>query len=73
MNQEDITIQAKKIMDNFVKLLNQVKVKEKFGTEREQFLREKLTKEQDKDFQNKILKNAPKTKGNYIVAEKKSW
>jgi len=73
MNQQEIKKQAKKIMDDFVKALDKVKVEEKFGAQRKQFLREKIAKEQDKEFKQRMLKNAPKTKGDYIVAEKKSW
>jgi len=73
MNQEEIKKQAKKIMDDFVKALDKVRVKEKFGAQRKQFLRENIVKEEDKEFKQRMLKNAPKTKGDYMVAEKKSW
>ncbi len=73
MKEEEIKKQAKQIMDSFVKALDKVNIEEKFGAERKQFVREKLTKEEDQQFKEKMLKNAPKTKGHYIVAEKKSW
>ncbi len=73
MNELEIKKQAKKVMDSFVKALDKVKVEERFGSERKIFLREKLKKQEDKDFQENMLANAPKTKGNLIIAEKKSW
>ncbi len=74
MNEDKIKKQAKKIMDEFISALKKVpKIKEEFGQERKQFSRETEKSEYSKEFKERMLKNAPKTKDNQIVAEKKRW
>ncbi|MBI1970001.1 hypothetical protein HYS48_04875 [Candidatus Woesearchaeota archaeon] len=74
MDKERIQEQAKKIMDEFSKALDRVeKVDVPIGFEREQNLREFILNQADKEFRERMLKNAPKRKGDYLVAEKKHW
>ncbi len=73
MNQEEIKKEAKQIMDSFVKALAKAPTAKKFGQERKQFVREKKAKEENKEFRQRLFKNAPKVKDDCIVAEKKSW
>jgi len=71
---EEIVVQAKKIMDEFVSALSKVNVKEKFGAEREKQVRtpEKETNDST-EFRKRIFKNAPKIKDDYFIMEKKEW
>ena len=74
MNQEDILKQAKKIMDEFVSALDKVKVKEKFGAQRELQTRVPAKDCADSaEFRKRIFKNAPKIKDEYFMMEKKEW
>ena len=74
MEQTKIQEQAKRIMDNFVFALSRVgKLKEELGVKRKKNLREKVNIGVDKDFSERIFKNAPKTKDRFILAEKKNW
>jgi len=74
MNEDKIKKQAKKIMDEFISALKKVpKIKEEFGQERKQFLRKSEKSEYGKEFKERMLNNAPKTKDDQIVAEKKRW
>lgn len=74
MNQKEIQAQAKKIMDDFVSALSKVKkIEQRFGHERKICVREFSKKQEDKEFRQRVFKNAPKVKGDYLVAEKKSW
>ncbi len=74
MEQAKIQEQAKRIMDSFVSALSKVgELKEDLGVKRKKNLREKVNIEVDKDFSERILKNAPKTKDRFILAEKKTW
>ncbi len=74
MNEDKIKKQAKKIMDEFISALKKVpEIKEEFGQERKQFSRKSDKNEYGKEFKERMLKNAPKTKDNQIVAEKKRW
>jgi Asp-tRNA(Asn)/Glu-tRNA(Gln) amidotransferase C subunit len=79
VNKEEIQKQAKKIMDDFVKELDKISQLKEFGLERDEFSRKPSNtyfnnnSEENKDFKNRILKNAPKTKDGCIQAEKKHW
>lgn len=74
MEPAKIQEQAKRIMDSFVSALSKVgELKEDLGVKRKKNLREKVNIEVYKDFSERILKNAPKTKDRFILAEKKTW
>jgi len=70
---EKILSEAKKIMDEFVKALSKVKVKEKFGVERSKQTRDLSDNKCDPTFKKRMLANAPKVKDDYLVMEKKKW
>lgn len=74
-DEKQIREQAKKIMDNFMRALEKVPQTDRYGTEREKFLREpdEDNELEDHDFQKNMLENAPKTKDDCIQAEKKKW
>ncbi len=74
LNPEKIKSQAKAIMDEFVKALDKAgEVSGEVGLEREQATREGKKSKPDKDFRERMLKNAPKKDSDYILAERKSW
>lgn len=72
---EEIKIQAKKIMDNFSKKLESIKIGEiedvesKLKCERE----EKNGKECDKKFRDFMFENAPDKNEDFILAERAKW
>jgi len=71
---DKILSEAKKIMDEFIKALSNVKLKEKFGVERLKQTRTPLTEKcENSDFKKRMLANAPKVKDDYLVMEKKKW
>lgn len=71
---EEIAVQAKKIMDEFISALSKVNVKEKFGAERTEQVRTPEKESPDSaEFRKRIFKNAPKIKDDYFVMEKKEW
>ena len=71
---DEITAQAKKIMDEFVSALSKVNVKEKFGAEREKQVRTPSKDVVDStEFRKRIFKNAPKIKDEFFIMEKKEW
>lgn len=74
LDEEKIKKQAKAIMDEFVKALDKVgEISGEVGLEREETTREAEQSRPNKEFKEKLLKNAPKKADGYIVAEKKSW
>ena len=74
VNQQEIEKSAKKIMDSFMKALKKVgKTKEDFVVKRDSNVRDKDKAETDPEFRDLMFKNAPKTKGDCIQAEKKKW
>jgi Asp-tRNA(Asn)/Glu-tRNA(Gln) amidotransferase C subunit len=74
MNQEEIKKDAKRIMDSFMQSIEQFDVEEEFELHRNQCLREeKEGKTADEEFKRIFLKNAPKTSGDSIVANKAAW
>ena len=71
---KQITKEAKKIMDNFMKALDKIKNIDKYGSERDNCLRiPSENKNIDSEFKNNMLDNAPKSKDDCIQAEKKTW
>lgn len=75
MDQGEIKKQAKKIIDNFASALESVKVEGEEFVEREEDRRKETPEEEktDSEFRKIILKNAPKTKDDCILAEKGKW
>ncbi|MBW2995070.1 Asp-tRNA(Asn) amidotransferase GatCAB subunit C [Candidatus Woesearchaeota archaeon] len=75
IDREQIKKQAKKIMDEFVSALEKAEqVKEEFGVRRKDVTRVPgKDKYKGSDFKEKVLKNAPKTEDDFIIAEKKKW
>ena len=71
---EQIRLQAKKIMDEFVAALAAVPEEElELGFDRAEGVRVPGTPVPDPEFKNRMLKNAPKIKNGCIAAEKKGW
>jgi hypothetical protein len=71
---EEIKQEAKKILDNFSKALEKVKVSAKeikkgLGG----FRAEGKGKKADADFRKRMFENAPAKDGDFIIAEKKKW
>ena len=74
MGQDKIKAQAKQIMDEFMAALEKVKdIPEEFGIERTPSMRVPKKPSSDPEFKKRMLKNAPKTKDDCILAEKKHW
>jgi len=74
MNQELIRKEAKQLLDNFAKSLDNVKVKpKKIPQETKGFREESIPEKPNKEFKNKMFANAPKTNGDFIISEKKKW
>ncbi|MFW5704877.1 MAG: hypothetical protein ACOCXG_03450 [Nanoarchaeota archaeon] len=74
MSQEAIKKEAKQIMDNFMKSMKGIEVEDDFLIERKNsFRKEEKEEKVDEEFKQRFLKNAPKTKGDAILAEKGSW
>jgi len=72
--EEEVRKEAKKMMDEFIKALEKVKeVKGEVGFEAEQDTRTPKEQKRDVNFKKRILENAPKSKADFIVAEKKKW
>ncbi|MBU1205264.1 MAG: hypothetical protein KKA61_03985 [Nanoarchaeota archaeon] len=74
IDEEKITKQAKNIMNNFIKALDKAEsVKQEFGSERKCSMREKIKKHKDPEFRERMFKNAPKKRDDFLVMEKKNW
>lgn len=71
--EEEITAQAKKIMDDFFVRLDSVDVPEEFGLEREKQMREDAVIATQKSFRDMMFINAPQKDEDYLYAEKKQW
>lgn len=71
IDKDKITQQAKKIMDSFMLALDKAgSVKPEFEVKRDKNIRdENLQLQVNDDFQERMFKNAPKTKDGYICAE----
>ncbi len=66
--------EAKQIMDKFMNLMKDIDVEEDFVLKRENCTRvESQGLEADPDFVRRFLKNAPKTSGNAVLANKGAW
>ena len=73
-DKEKIKKDAKKIMGSFSAKISGLKNFKEFLTEREGGEREeKEGKSCDSSFRKSMFENAPNKKGDFIVAEKKSW
>lgn len=74
MDENKIKKEAKEIMDNFMTALSDIDVEEEFILNRKTSTRnEKKGKIANEDFKQRFLSNAPKVKGDAIVANKGSW
>ena len=74
IDKSGIEKQAKKIMDDFLDSLHVVdQLHYEVGTERDIYLRQQGETIEETGFNERMLKNAPKTKDGYIQAEKKKW
>jgi Asp-tRNA(Asn)/Glu-tRNA(Gln) amidotransferase C subunit len=69
---KEIKKQAKKIIDKFVEELDKVDTEEA-RVEREEDRREEKEGEEDGDFREIFLNNAPKNKKGYLKGEKGKW
>ncbi len=71
---KDISLEAKRILDNFSKALEKVEFKEKKDKiEIGGFREEGEGKGEDKDFRKRMFDNAQKKNDNFIIAETKKW
>ncbi|MFW5746066.1 MAG: hypothetical protein ACOCWQ_00770 [Nanoarchaeota archaeon] len=71
---DDIEEDAKRIMDRFLGVLEKADLPDALvGIDREVATRVPEEKDAPEGFTRAMLENAPKTKDNCIVAEKKSW
>ena len=73
MDIEKVRAQAKQIMDDFMAALGKVG-----DTHEEELPQQGETRQADKcelgaGFPERMLKNAPKTTDNFVVAERKKW
>lgn len=74
LDEEKIKKQAKAIMDEFARALDKAGgTSGEAGFEREQTTRAGQISTPDKDFRERMLKNAPKKDSSHVIAEKKSW
>lgn len=74
MNPENIKKEAKQIMDDFMKALEEVgEVEEEYGIRRENNVRKPSECKYGEDFKKRMLANAPSKEDGCIVAEKKKW
>ena len=73
LDEEKIRKQAKQIMDEFMKALEKVKQEELiYGLEKKKSTREP-EKPDESGFRERMFRNAPKKKGDHIIAERKHW
>ena len=85
IKEEDVLEEAKRIMNKFLEAIKEVddSVLKEFGVEREESVRvvdsnlsNNLSFHSEKEreeFVDLMLRNAPKTRHKFIVAEKKKW
>ena len=73
MKKEEIKKQAKEIIDNFVKALENIEVEEARVEREEDRRKESEGKEADSEFRKIMFENAPKKKEDFIIGEKGSW
>ncbi|HII29806.1 hypothetical protein COT48_01560 [Candidatus Woesearchaeota archaeon CG08_land_8_20_14_0_20_47_9] len=73
INKGRVAREAKQIMDNFIKALGRVDQEIKVGFEREEATRKPVKEKPDSEFIEAMFKNAPKSDGEHIIAEKAKW
>ena len=74
LDEDKIRKQAKAIMDEFIKALERVEnIPGEAGLERDDFARKGKAAKCDTEFRKRMLKNAPRKEGSFVVAERKSW
>ncbi len=74
MNQSQITRQAKKIIDNFAKALEKIKIKPKSSKQPTGGFREESEPQPaNEEFKKRMFSNAPETQGDFLISEKKKW
>jgi len=73
LDENKIKKEAKKIMDNFISELEQIKEIQDFKIERKDFLRGNKEVKLDEDFKKRWFKIIPKTKNGCVLAEKGKW
>jgi len=74
MNQSQITVQAKKIIDNFSKALEKIKISPKKTIQKTGGFREESEPQQaNQEFKKRMFSNAPETQGDFIISEKRKW
>jgi len=73
LDEEEIRKQAKAIMDEFVKALGKIEEEGEAGIKRKETMRIPEGSRMDDEFRQRMFKNAPRKKGDFIVAERKKW
>ncbi len=76
LDKEKVKLEAKKIIDNFIKELGNIKLEKDFKLIRDKNLRDedKSKKEiENNDFNIRFLNNAPKKYGDYVLSKKGKW
>jgi len=74
MNKDQIQNEAKQILDKFSKSLSKVKFSPKKVKDPLSGMREEGPgQETDEEFRSQFFKNAPQTREDFILAEKKQW
>ena len=74
MDQAEIKKQAKEIMDNFMEAMKDIDVEDEFVLERDACFREEGEGSKvDEGFRQRFLKNATKTRGDAVLANKGEW
>ena len=72
--EEEIRLEARKILDSFAKKLEGVELKEKKEKKEVGGVRgEGSEGESDADFRDRMFENAPRKEGDFVLAEKKKW
>ncbi len=72
-NVDEIEKEARKILDELSKMLEEIDLEEEFYIIEKDNLREDGEPTKSGDFRNFFLRNAPKVEDNYIVAEVATW
>jgi hypothetical protein len=70
---EELKKEARKLMDDFAKALETVKLKQRKGKSELGGFREKAEMKSDSKFRERMFENAPTKNNDFIVAEKKKW
>lgn len=74
MDEKKIRNEAREILDKFSEELERVEFKEKSLKKKVGGFRTEGDGEDcDADFRKRMFENAPKTEGDFIIAEKKKW